>query len=397
MPTVLTRWHWETQEEDSPYWHIPRGYIGLIDLRTRFQSEQFGGTPQGYAIANYREAPIGSFWLADTFNEPMPLSRRRGMAQELGFGLNDLDSESSVAQCLWKIITAMGDPTGLAAKKPHLPTSGLLINCRIYGWPTRSERFDPTLHPRVFEIVRSDYQAQKAFDLERGNDHYKRVLDGYCLKYRTNPEGLGLEGEERFPRATVIKDDFIRVDADALGSSSEGWSWTETVGDIDILNNKAHSPGGQNSNVTARAESDLSSDDHKSEADLTWVISSSLNLGCAVRYHGTNEDYYECQGSANGDTQKIFKVIGGTRTELDTVAHTIGAETLHGSMEADGSDLEGIIDTTTRNISNSDITGNLRSGIYGFSSNVSTRHVEWKDWQCADVAAAAFTPKVIVY
>src|SRR5690606_29965122 len=106
-------------------------------------------------------------------------------------------------------------------------------------------------------------------------EHHRRVLDYWCEKHRLNgdrdweqlvPSDLRRHVEGRLRHETVVSDDFNRSDG-SLGSSSEGWSWAEVAGSWSIASNVATQSTTASAGA-ARAEFDLSSDDHESSVDI---------------------------------------------------------------------------------------------------------------------------------
>lgn len=156
---------------------------------------------------------------------------------------------------------------------------------------------------------------------------------------------------------STITDNFNRADADPLGSSSEGWSWTETNGDIDIVSNEAK---GQASGVEnrARADSDLGSADHY--AQLT-MLTISNGLGPCVRFASGADTCYGWL--IDGGLNRVFKVVAGGLTSLASFSSPAVNSVV--KLTVTGTTLEPFDDgvslgTTT----DSAISGNSRAGIW---------------------------------
>ena len=112
-----------------------------------------------------------------------------------------------------------------------------------------------------------------------GRDKKERVYLGNKLIYGASPP---------IYKHGTITDDFNR-DNGEIGSSSEGWSWVETRGDIDIVSNEAVCQTAGNAEMYAN--SDLGSDDMYAQADCTCGALAAVSL--SVRGEGGGQyDHY---------------------------------------------------------------------------------------------------------
>ena len=251
-----------------------------------------------------------------------------------------------------------------------------------------AEQFDIQLHPhrqQVIDTLHEVYKAARTRDQARGSDHYRRVLTGWQEKY----PGLNyrdvqktLEDEKPLPRQTTITDNFNRANQSGLGSSSEGFSWTE-VGNWSISSNTALT--GSGGDQSARADENLSTDDHYSEATCTAGSGGSYrDIGVAARYDSSLTSFYGYIVS-NAGSSIFVKMDNGFASVLKTET---GSDTPSGSLmriEVDGSNLEGFFEGNSR-ITHSDtsFTGDLRCGLRCFrNGNV------WDDFEAGDLSAAA--------
>jgi hypothetical protein len=319
---------------------------------------------------------------------------KESAAIALGFKSNAFNGSVSISDMIWHLLTQMADVTGQDAVKPLMPGKDLRINFRMTEMPARVEVFVPFSFPRGFELVRLDYQRQKTADLARGSDHYKRILDAYCIKYQTDPDGLGLPGEERLPRQTTIGDTFVDtggvdlVDHTASGPNG-GFSWTitqsETPPDIEIRSGgtDASDEGGE---CRARAESDLSSDDHYAEADVTLSVSSS-RAGTVARFEGAADTGYTVNFENRDPAHKISKWVTGTETELSSNNTNPPSQGDTIRLEVNGSDLEGFVEGVSRiTVTDTSLTGQTRTGLFARTFGGGERAI-WGNFEAADLAA----------
>ena len=347
--------------------------LGLLDLRSNLQSGAPGPVPQGFGIFVYPFAvaipgaiPLGTT-LDTVLDAPVKAAIRAALA------LLDVPTATSLKDMLWEILTTLADPTGLLRVKPLMPT--VMGNLELYlgGFSLiRSENFD-TSHPhwpQVLAVLREDYrrirEERKTFP--QHNDTHKRVLASLAQQFRCDyhlfiPPDLPDEGV--LPPHTTITDNFNRADSDTLGTSSEGWSWTEVAGDTDIVTNAA-AAGGAGAGNRSRADSDLSTSNHYSQGDCSSV-SGAASLGTSTRFAAAASTFYMgIHANDTTDTYRIFKDISGTLTKLSGVNTTApGAGAILDKMSSDGSTQEFTSGGTVRNtITDTSITGNLRGGLW---------------------------------
>lgn len=438
--SYLVPWRWDGAYA-PPHWYVPDNPLSSIDLRSRPQMSNLGGPPEGYALATYPN-PItnpNAVFLSDDPTGAMSLTRRRSMAQELGFPIRDLDDVSSLSDAIWEVTTQMCDPTGRDHMKPLMPTVAGLVNLHL-GAVGRSQRFDPSNHPRVFELVVLDYNKLKilcqstdaqlqsvglsweqiqtyrrtgsrglsivpetvfrSLDRLTPPDHAPKYLDSLCTKYRTDPAGLGLPGELRGIAGTTIEDTFVEgsdtsLDAHTATGPNSGFSWTETAGDmtviaaVDLCRFVADSSDG-------RADQDLSSDDHTSEG--TFDSFSNSGEGTLTRFESVSLfDWYNFASEGGGSSiWRIWKRVNDSFSIVDSNATGWFANADHVNIgKSDGSDHTYTVDGTVRVGPTSDtaVTGNLRCGFRGYEDD------EVDLFKAEDLAAGgpAFTPRAMVY
>lgn len=121
---------------------------------------------------------------------------------------------------------------------------------------------------------------------------------------------------------TTITDGFTRAGADALGTSSEGWSWTELTGDLDISSSgvTAESTGYSGQNF-ARAEADLASPNHYAQLRVTqWAANSSAAIHVHARFAAASNSslvfYIRNDAGGSSFTYRVFKQTAVSFTQI---------------------------------------------------------------------------------
>lgn len=178
-----------------------------------------------------------------------------------------------------------------------------------------------------------------------------------------------------------IADTFNRADADALGTSSDGqFTWTETVGDLDIVSNQCK---GISATVYAQAAFNLASDDHYAQADFH----TDFNIGLLVRFADADNQYLL---QVNGTNVQLYKRVAGGFTQLGgNAAITFSAGEAY-KLECNGSAIK-CYEAGVERISQTDtsLTGQLRTGLRGGGVNQI-----WDNFAAADLAAGAAVNRI---
>lgn len=350
----LAQWEWFTESDGNSYWRCPGGdCLGLVDLRSIPQMSKAGGVPEGYGFFVYDK----------------PKTIKNSIL--LGNDLNAVYNGKTILDFLWDKLTLEADPTGLTAMKPLMPNRNLDMELYLGGYSlVKSEKFDQSKHPLVLEVVKNDYRRMRQEDIDRGSDNYKRVLDAWQDKYKIDyrnfiPKDLPDEG--KLKHQTTITDNFNRANATALGASSEGWSWVEILGNIDITSNQADAVGGTGN--TDYANFALSSDDHYAQANV-WSSGTS-DTDIAFRLENVSQyDHYVANDSNDNNRWELWKAIDAVNTSLGY--STTGWTTQAGRLikgQADGSTITFDSDGVTKvSATDTAITGFLYTGISGYGS-----------------------------
>lgn len=369
---VLTPWVWETSIAGMPHWRLPNSSVGGVDLRPLPAQGIAGGTPQGFAFATTMQ-PVDGVEVARSLHfgqEAVTTLMRDAWASAMTYrpdGINLVD-------LLWDQLTAGSDPDGIDGPKPLMPGTDGMLKLFVGGHSlVKQERFRFGVHPHTGK-VRDLLQRQFAESWERTNgaDHCRRVLDYTCEKYRVEdwrefvPANLRAHVPGRLKHATTITDDFNRSDAGSLGTSAGGWSWAEVVGSWAIASNVAFRDDATTDGV-ARAESDLSSDDHYGQVVASNLFAESYAAGVA-RLSSSATTYYV--SIVNQEANRgLWKVVSGAFTRLATPA-TEDPNNKSQKTEADGSTIKGYSDgVEVASSTDTAITGNLRTGMTARATN----------------------------
>lgn len=417
MPHVyLAQWEWFTGDFE-PRWRAPGGgAVGVLDLRSIPQMGKFGGTPEGYGVFVYRNTRTidRSVYLGGNLDA---LSNKAGI--EAVFGSL---TATNLRDALWEILTDKSDPTGETAARPLRADSDGVVRLRLGGFSViKSEPRNDAHTQREIAVFQHDYRQKKIDegllpealrrkgisensisriiqDIQQARrrwvGHTMRRIFGQMDDARAGqilpPEYLG-DGWE--PPRTTIGDTFVEASDTALGSHTAtgpngGFSWTVTDGGFTVIAANDNVEDDSNGIETARAEIDLSGDDHYAQADVTWEDGAvSQQGGTVVRYASGAQTFYEAWGHASDDAAELRKWVMGTITDLDSAAKAIGEETLLVKAQADGSSISGDVDGTALSATDTAITANTRTGLVSFNNKGSTNGHEWDDFEAQDVEA----------
>ena len=382
-------------DDDGSHYAPPLGAVGTLDLRNIPQQSDMKGEGYGFfALDRAASLPAGSTLFGYDLNSaPLPGSVADAIVK-LNLRPGDLDPAAPLLFDGVLILTSLADPTGQNRVKPVMPTDGKLVILLGGHSPIWQEPFQYGPHPhtaQVRAVHQHDYaEFKKEKARGRDPDQHKRVLDWLAKHYGADyREFLGKEPDlGRLPHKTTLSDDFTRADADAMGSSSEGWSWTEVLSDIDIVSNAAKN--GASAAASARAESDLSSANHYCQATCTIVTSTNAYVRVAVRFAAAADTMYVGGHRDNAtDEYEISKVVAGAVTQLFVAGTGTGDGPFVDKLTASGSALTLDVDGVQK-ISNTDtsITTGTRCGIRTGNPGGANRAV-WDNWSAADLGPTA--------
>jgi len=254
----------------------------------------------------------------------------------------------------------------------------------------KAERFDRSRHPKVLEVLKLEVaRIRDEFAPGRQSNQWQKVLGAIERKYGYRA-GEIIPGAKALKPSTTITDTFTDTNGTSLDAHTPtptDWgSWSEVQGDFDIQSNKAESIHAGTPRESARADSDLSTDDHYGQVVCTSK-GNSIYRGVICRFAAAAEPYYSYTFRPNNtsNVHVLAKVVTGTSTNLDVqndsslsdVATTV-------YVEADGSTQEGRHNGTPK-VTGTDtaIAGNLRCGLNG--AQTANDQLERDDFEAADL------------
>lgn len=372
-------WRWVADDALS-CWSPPDGCGGL-DLRSLSQQSQQGGAPGlGIFCGDVVPAAVGSeFDLLGSGNWHDVKATKR-LIDALPARPGYRPKGNDLVGLLRDLLLDGADPDGLDFAKPLVPgVDGLLS---LHCGQSHYERFrwgDPHT-AKLQGMLRKEFRGLMD-DADNGklkdSHHHLRVLDAWCEKYGVDDwkefvePSLHKDVPGRVRHDTTITDNFNRADSGTLGASSEGWSWSEVAGNIDIVSNRAQCNA---TGSRARAATDLSSADHYAQALLVGL--GTTGKGPAVRYTSADTMY-----AYLSDGGRLFKITAGTLTSLASSSTPANDSTC--KVQISGSSLSGWINgSNTVNATDTAITGILRTGIWLHNSGSIV-----DDFTAADIAA----------
>ncbi len=377
---------WQRDEKaEIPAWVPPAGTVGCLDLRSLPQMVSGGG--QGVFLI---DGPVADYELLGT-GDPKDIKSSQAIRDRMPKReKNRAPQGDDLLSHLFDAICDGSDPTGDTFAKPLMPDDSLRVGMSIGPFSLQWKTAPWAYHwDKIQDVERADFQ--RCFDDSvsgRSNDkeHHRRVLDALCDKYGADdwktfvPTKLRKSIPGRLKHETVFADDFNRADG-ALGTASGGFTWTLVQGTITVASNQAKGTGGSGIRSTARTQSDLSSADHYTQA--VWPSGSVGSQGILARFVSTatndaTESYYLLHQAA-ATTHQLYKKIGASFTLLNNNSFSMSAGALMRLM-ANGSAIttfgNGVQQVTATDTA---ITGNLRTGIYGGTNNVIWDSYEYGD------------------
>lgn len=387
----LAPWVWNDTPE-MQWWGAPVGMVASVDLRPIPAQAMAGGTPEGFgffALDPAADAPGGSLYLGNDLNAALSDAVKRDAEERLNLSPGDFSLETLLDNG-WLSLTNLADPTGDNRAKPLMPTVAGNLELHLAGHSlVKSERFDKVRHPWVKAIVQQNFGDRAAVD--------PNVMRLLRLKYGFTPqEIIGIRGGAT-AGDTFVESSDTDLSAHTATGPNGGFSWVETTGDLDVV--AASDDLDVSTSGFARAESDLSSDDMRSEHDVL-AITSARQSYAITRFDPTpgqgagGEDFYfYILKNTSSDTHRLFKNESGTATQIgSTVNETPPTPTYTVRLESDGSNHTASLDTGSGFVvkigpeTDTAHDGIVRAGLGGSSP------LTMDNFEAADLAAGATVP-----
>ena len=201
--------------------------------------------------------------------------------------------------------------------------------------------------------------------------------------YGSNGYG-GIAWDETAFGGTTITEDFNTANSDTLGGDL---SWTELVGDIDIVSNKAQSVT-VGTQVLARCDSDLDTDNHYVQAVVS--VSDAVNVATpaliARKDSSTTATYYYAEAAFYNNTISLYSRVTGSWTLLATTLTTLVAGTpILLRLECFQNVIRVLVDGVQKiSVSDNSIPTGVRTGIEGYK--YVSGFITWENFEAGDLA-----------
>lgn len=364
-----------------------------VDLRPLSQQGLAAhGTQGGHGIFRCDADPTGqpdTVVLTDDPQSAIEQSRLLAAGTALGLTL----SANRLDDLLFELFTDHADASGVSFARPIIPQANRDLRVALGPAVDKSRRFDiddPQFRDKILAVHRADLARLKRE--MPGSDKPRMVLGGLVKKYRARDHTIFFanprDAFDPLPPQTTITESFNQGDSSTLGPDL---TWAETEGDLSTVSNLVNCVTSTGAGI-ARAESDLSSDDHYGQLVTQSISGAIAAVGVTARHSASVQTFYlgDHQDAGATDQQRLYKRVTGSFTLLDiTDPATISTpDTLklicNGttiSLEVNGGAGEGPV-------TDSAISGNVRCGVR-LSRNSGAITARGDSFEAADLAAAA--------
>lgn len=379
MTTYLNRYYylgpWRLKTDDmGQYWDAPDHTVGRIDLRPNTPSETYG-----FFSTDQQIVDSGYIYLGDDLYGD--LTGLQLDAWKTGLGMMSVDGLKLI-DVLWDTLTANADPEAGVRAYPIMPTHLGVLNLHLGGHSCIKSRQFQGEKDKSWKVVQKVLQDQfRNLDKLKENsksqgDLQAKVLGTWKLKYKISDEGLFIPSDlpkikAKKPTTKIgdtFEDAYKTLETHTASGDDGGFSWSVVMGSAGygtIDSNTARLNPGDN-HCLYRADEDLSSDDHSVQADLTESISNAYPGVIARKDSSSTATFYNARLSRLSSELSLYKYTAGTKTLLGTnVSVSVSLpDTL--KIECDGSDIKTFWNTTAGPITDTAISGNVRTGIYSY-------------------------------
>ena len=395
----LAPWEWVTEGGFS-FWRVPQAdkLLGAVDLRSLPAQGRAGGVPEGYGFFSYSQqvAIPDSIYLGDSLDTIVSNLKKAQVRTALN--ITGSFQSDTVRDILWDIVTVHSDPTGETAVMPLMPTGRLELELYLGGSSfVKREAFDIGTHPhkdKVLAVIRNEYRNIRENDISFGSSHYLKVLGAWKEQYKVADESIFIPADLPKERAeapsTTIGDTFEEAsDTDlslhtATGPNG-GFTWTELQGDIDVFgaSDKAGETAGNA--ATARANFDLSSDNHYAQAAMETSSSTGTQEASVFTRKDatTTMTFYEAQARFRSDEiyHRVFSNGVSTHMSGSPISYTFNDNTQYLIKHvSDGSTQTVYVNgVSVHAVTDTGIINNLRTGIRARTVNLLVDNFEAGD------------------
>lgn len=381
------------------WYHGPWQPVTSTELEGFGNAEGFGPPPLMSGLDLRAAADQGTAGAGLFFGPVKPLLMPKGYTH-LGVGDWSQISVTAPMRALFRVDGNAPKGRTLDAMLLHLMTElheAPLLPNRKRGVSLQCGRFkvrrpfrwgEGTHAARVKSVVRKQF-AKHMGDASAGRlkdaEHHRRILDMMCEKYGVGDWKEFVDDDRqkdvvgRLQHETTISDDFTGTNDDPIGNQL---SWTgiyESTGSFSCQANGVKKTGSSNYDF-ARADSDLSGDDHSASLRVT---SSASGQGPVARMASTSVRTGYCVHN-QGNVLYLDKFVNGSRTNLANTAVTFVSGDFY-KVECDGSTIKAYVnDVEQLSATDSGITGNVRCGLVQRTSSSARRS---DDFESSDLDA----------
>lgn len=423
---------WDTSAK--PRWRAPHGTVGMVDLRGPAKSGIAGGVPQGVGFFAVDGPALDSSYLllGTSLGSSIPSDTRLAMESLLSIGTI---VASDIGNTLWELLTLHSDPTGENRWKPLTPTHRGDMELHLGGHSLiKIARWNPDgpgaldtidVFKRDYARLRTEFRAEaeifrntvpadrtparrrikhyverhevtfaaaKEALAVRAERKYRQVLESWRRKLRINYRQIqgGLPDEPPFDPESLFSESFNQGDSSTLGPDL---TWTEIDGTWKTVNNEVTQDTSGGGNVrNARADHDMSSDDHYVQVVVTGLGSGTMRTrhGPAARLPSSGETNYHAAPYQFDDTYLMWKMIGGTPTGMGSPPGITLSLPETYMIECNGSAIKAYqAGVERRSETDTDITGNVRGGLIMLLGGGGDTPATGDNFEEADLAVGA--------
>lgn len=356
-----------------------------------------GGPPEGFGLFSYPykvSSPLLVEYLGHDIEAPTSLSQHRALETLLDATLQRDSILKTIRQCM--LDHNIYDPAGQHHWKPlRFGSRQHVVECYLGGFGDRGlvlrERVTKShpAHASTLAVYREDYARHRRdgtaplATLKRWTGAVMAKLYGQqsdwlasaILPVQHERDGWSLP-------ATTITESFNQGASDTVGPDL---SWTELTGDWDTTaGNTLILSTATAAFFQLRADSDLSSDDHYAQTELSNVTAiTSGRPGILIRKDdGATLTFYMSYVSTNNspDTWHSFKSISASLTQIGTQTVIDGVDDDVLKLDADGTTIERFRNGGSQNsATDSAVSGNFRCGYEGRTQNIEMDNFEASD------------------
>jgi hypothetical protein len=399
MKYFIGPWQWVT-DRGPAHFAMPVEAIGAIDLGTVDEMGTPGNARKG-CLCWTADSELGSDYDLVASGDVREIKRTAKIAAMLRKTVGTVPGGDSLHDMIFDCLVGAADPDGLTAPKPIVPGVNGWMDLQMPGHGrVKSQRFEWGKTPHTVKLkrlLRTEF-SQLMKDAEAGKlkdqEHHRRVLDAMCEKYGIEDWKEFIEPSRqkdvpgRLKHETTITETFNTADGTTLGPLL---TWSEVSGNWTVASNAAVIPIGGVVFGSARAQSDLSSADHYAKVTVVSSDNSSglfTQVGPSARFNSSAGTYYAAVLYRFGNSLNLQKIVNNVQTGLSGPTITVSLPELY-EIRCNGSTQKTYQAGVERSsITDTSITGNLRSGICGYTTAGSAT---MDDFEASDLAASGLT------